>query len=338
MGIRFYYKGHLFSDTLHPKNIDHRYGYYPIRLSPINNGSNTRPPRIPFAEHVSNNAKRSCQVLGNRLNYCLYYWCHLYFHGGRVWINSPAALFYFPILYATYFYPSRGIYVAGRCAVAYLLVSVYFLTPNVLVVGGVVFQALLFIGIAVVSSYVVRQRDALQITVPEDDAVAVRMMIATGESERVEFKFKALWSTRLSKEEAEASESAEVRKYRTNASKFIVARSIAGFLNSSGGDLIIGIEEDRVKNVIRVCWVLMTIIPGCWRRPEPGWVCRMLIDSVIRRYIPEIYETASRYIHITFPVISQKTLCHVHITPGEKPIFVDTGSEEFFFIRVMHYP
>ena len=202
-------------------------------------------------------------------------------------------LFYFPILYATYFYPSRGIYVAGSCAVAYLLVSVYFLTPNVFVVGGVVFQALLFIGIAVISSYVVKQRDALQITVPGDDAVAVRMMIAAGESERVEFKFKALWSTRLSKEEADASESAEVRKYRTNASKFIIARSIAGFLNSSGGDLIIGIEEDRVNNVIRVVGIGDDYSRLLEKDRNPDGYRRMLIDSVIRRYIPEIYETAS---------------------------------------------
>jgi hypothetical protein len=243
-------------------------------------------------------------------------------------------LFYFPILYATYFYPSRGIYVAGSCSVAYLLVSVYFLTPNVFVVGGVVFQALLFIGIAVVSSYVVKQRDPLQINMPGDDAVAVRMMIATGESERVEFKFKALWSTRLSKEEAEASESAEVRKYRTNASKFIIARSIAGFLNSNGGDVIIGIEEDRVKNVIRVVGIDDDYSRLLEKDRNPDGYRRMLIDSVIRRYIPEIYETASQYIRITFPVISEKTLCHVHITPAEKPVFVDTGSEEFFFIRV----
>ncbi len=171
-----------------------------------------------------------------------------------------------------------------ECAVAYLLISVYFLTPNVFVVGGVVFQALLFIGIAVVSSYVVRQRDVLQITVPEDDAVAVRMMIATGESERVEFKFKALWSTRLSKEEADASDSAEVRKYRTNASKFIIARSIAGFLNSSGGDLIIGIEEDRVKNVIRVVGIDEDYSRLLEKDRNPDGYRRMLIDSVIRRY------------------------------------------------------
>ncbi len=243
-------------------------------------------------------------------------------------------LFYFPILYATYFYPSRGIYVAGGCAVSYLLVSAYFLTPNVFVVGGVIFQALLFIGIAVVSSYVIKQRNALQINVPEDDTIAVRMMIATGESERVEFKFKALWSTRVSKEEADVSESAEVRKYRTNASKFIIARSIAGFLNSSGGDLIIGIEEDRVKNMIKVVGIDDDYSRMLEKDRNPDGYRRMLIDSVIRRYIPEIYETASQYIHITFPVISEKTLCHVHITPAEKPVFVDTGSEEFFFIRV----
>ena len=30
-----------------------------------------------------------------------------------------AQLFYFPILYATYFYPRRGLYLAGFCAVVY---------------------------------------------------------------------------------------------------------------------------------------------------------------------------------------------------------------------------
>jgi uncharacterized protein YaaQ len=243
-------------------------------------------------------------------------------------------LFYFPILYATYFYPSRGIYVAGSCAAAYLLGSLYFLTPDPFVMGGIVFQALLFIAIALISAYVVRQRDALQIIVPGDDIAAVRMMIATGENERVEFKFKALWSSRFSKEEADASDSAEVRKYRTNASKFIIARSIAGFMNSGGGDLIIGIEEDRVKNVIQV----VGIEDDFSRLPEkdrnPDGYRRMLIDSVIRRYIPEVYETASRLIHITFPVIAEKTVCHVHILPADKPVFVDTANEEFFFIRV----
>jgi uncharacterized protein YaaQ len=243
-------------------------------------------------------------------------------------------LFYFPILYATYFYPSRGIYVAGGCAVSYLLVSVYFLTPNPAVVGGVVVQALLFIGIAFGSSFVVKHRESLQIAVPEDDAGAVRMMIAGGENDRVEFKYQTLWSTRLSKEESDASDSPEVRKYRTNASKLIIARSVAGFLNTAGGDLIIGIQEDRVKNVIKVVGIEDDYSRLQENDRNPDGYRRMLIDSVIRRYIPDVYETASRFIHITFPVVSGKTLCHVHIMPAEKPVFVNTGNEEFFFIRV----
>jgi len=243
-------------------------------------------------------------------------------------------LFYFPILYSTYFYPSRGIYVAGSCACAYLLESAFFLIPNLVIVGGVIFQALLFIGIALGFSYVLKRRESFQITLPGEDAGAVQTMIAAGESDRVEFKFQTLWSTRLSKEEADASESAEVRKYRTNASKLIIARSVAGFLNTSGGDLIIGIREDRVKNMIEIVGIEDDYSRLQEKDRNPDGYRRMLIDSVIRRYIPEVYETVSRFIHITFPVVSGKTLCHVHITPADKPVFVDTGNEEFFFIRV----
>jgi hypothetical protein len=243
-------------------------------------------------------------------------------------------LFYFPILYSTYFYPSRGVYVAGSCACAYLLESAFFLTRNPVVVGSMIVQALLFIGIALGFSYVLRRRESFQIMVPKDDAGAVQAMIATGENDRVEFKFQTLWSTRLTKEEADTSESPEVRKYRTNASKLIIARSVAGFLNTSGGDLIIGVREDRVKNMIQIVGIEDDYSRLQETDRNPDGYRRMLIDSVIRRYIPEVYESMSRFIHITFPVVSGKTLCHVHITPADKPVFVDTGNEEFFFIRV----
>jgi hypothetical protein len=60
----------------------------------------------------------------------------------------------------------------------------------------------------------------------------------------------------------------------------------------------------------------------------------MLIDSIVRKYLPEIFESASRFIRITFPEIDGKTICHVHVTPTDRPVFVDTGTEEIFFIRV----
>lgn len=243
-------------------------------------------------------------------------------------------LFYFPILYATYFHPKKGLYVAGCCAAAYLIIAHSTVIPDPFIIGGIVFQALLFITIAIGAGYVIRSKDLVLYHIPsrEDDAIAE--MIKAGESGHREFKLQALWSAQLTKEEIAASESPDVRKYRTNASKFIIARSIAGFLNTDGGDLIIGIREDRINNAITVAGIEndYPMLPDTDRNPD-GYR-RMLVDAIIRKYIPEIFDTASRFIHISFPEVSGKTLCHIHVRRSEKPVFVDSGNEEIFFVRV----
>jgi hypothetical protein len=243
-------------------------------------------------------------------------------------------LFYFPILYTTYFYPERGMYVACSCAIAYLVIAALFVAPNPLLIGGIIFQSLLFIGIAAGSGYVLKNRDGRIFITPVDEAGSIQEMIRTGECDHIEFKSESLWSAGLSKEEITANESLEVRKYGHNASKLIIARSIAGFLNTDGGDLIIGIREDRILNSIDVVGIDKDYDKLHETDRNPDGYRRMLIDAVIRKYLPEIYDTASRFIHLSFPVVSGRTLCHAHITPSDKPVFVDTGSEEFFFIRV----
>ncbi|MCK9591965.1 MAG: PAS domain-containing sensor histidine kinase [Methanoregula sp.] len=64
-----------------------------------------------------------------------------------------AQLFYFPIVYATYFYPKRGLYLAGACAVFYEIFAYFYIFPDtsglILVTG----QALLFICIAAVVAF-----------------------------------------------------------------------------------------------------------------------------------------------------------------------------------------
>jgi len=62
-------------------------------------------------------------------------------------------LFYFPILYATYFYPRRGLFLAGSCAVVYEVLAYIYVYPDV---AGLIYttgQAILFICIAAVVSY-----------------------------------------------------------------------------------------------------------------------------------------------------------------------------------------
>ena len=243
-------------------------------------------------------------------------------------------LFYFPILYATYFFPDRGLYVACVCAVAYLVIAVSVTVMNPMMIGGILFQALLFVGIAAGSGYVLRIRKLSLYTVPEEDASAIQAMIRTGENDHVEFKLQSLWSADLDKDHISTNESVEVRKYRTNASKFIIARSIAGFLNTDGGDLVIGIREDRIHNSITVVGIENDYPKLNEEDRNPDGYRRMLVDAVIRKYLLEVYDTASRFIHISFPVVSGRTLCHLHITPSDKPVFVDSGNEEIFFVRI----
>ncbi|MFA5331140.1 MAG: PAS domain-containing sensor histidine kinase [Methanoregula sp.] len=62
-------------------------------------------------------------------------------------------LIYFPILYATYFYPKRGLIVAGICGVAYECIAYFFLYPDTFALWSATAQAVLFICIAMAVVY-----------------------------------------------------------------------------------------------------------------------------------------------------------------------------------------
>jgi PAS domain S-box-containing protein len=64
-----------------------------------------------------------------------------------------AQLFYFPILYATYFYPKRGLYLAGFCAVAYEVLAYIYLFPDTGILIYTTGQAVLFICITAVLAH-----------------------------------------------------------------------------------------------------------------------------------------------------------------------------------------
>jgi PAS domain S-box-containing protein len=64
-----------------------------------------------------------------------------------------AQLFYFPILYATYFYPKRGLFLAGTCAVAYEIIAYLYLFPDTGILIYTTGQAVLFICIAAVVAH-----------------------------------------------------------------------------------------------------------------------------------------------------------------------------------------
>lgn len=62
-------------------------------------------------------------------------------------------LFYFPILYTTYFYPRRGIVLAGLCGIVYECLVYFSLFPDLLALWSATGQAVLFICVALGVAY-----------------------------------------------------------------------------------------------------------------------------------------------------------------------------------------
>lgn len=62
-------------------------------------------------------------------------------------------LFFIPILYAAYFFPRRGIYVAAICGIAFQAIGYYYSYPDPVAMVAVTTEAIVFVLIAVIIAY-----------------------------------------------------------------------------------------------------------------------------------------------------------------------------------------
>ncbi len=102
-----------------------------------------------------------------------------------------------------------------------------------------------------------------------DGAIDVAALLEKGESDRVEFKETARWNVRDDKKDARMEQ--------------VVAKTVAAFLNSSGGTLLIGVDDDgRVHGLDRDFATLRT--PDADRFEL--WLRDMLTASLERTPLP----------------------------------------------------
>ena len=158
-------------------------------------------------------------------------------------------------------------------------------------------------------------------------------LIRGGENEFVEFKSRALWSKSLTKKEIEASDSKDVHKFGKDTSKVIIAKTIAGFLNTEGGNLVIGIKENKggARNeIIGIETEFSHLKDHC----TDGYR-RMLIDEIIRKYLPsEVFHHLNNNLRINFMKVEDHTLCWLQIKKADDAVFLTVQDDEFFFIRI----
>lgn len=133
-------------------------------------------------------------------------------------------------------------------------------------------------------------------------------LILGGESETVEFKSTLRYDMR--------------QKTLNKKLEFVIAKTISAFLNSKGGDLFIGIDDDQ--NVLG----LENDIQTLKKKDLDGFELQLI--EVIKKYIGTEF---SSHIKTEFPEYSKKTICHISVSQSSQPVFISFEGKENFFIR-----
>lgn len=158
-------------------------------------------------------------------------------------------------------------------------------------------------------------------------------LIEKGEGYKTEFKAEALWSTTYSHQQIKESKSYELREYGQKASKVIIAKSIAAFLNSDGGNLILGIKEKKDNNKFEIVGIeedLKKVKDGS----KDGYR-RIIIDEIIKSFFPQrIFNRLNNYIEIEFVEIQSKTVCWIKVRKSDSWVFLKVNDRDIFVIRV----
>lgn len=151
-------------------------------------------------------------------------------------------------------------------------------------------------------------KSRIDLTHSEPIEEEIEEIILGGESESVEFKSTLRYDLK--------------QKMVNKKLEFVIAKTISAFLNSSGGNLFIGIDDNA--NSLGLSDDYSTLK----KQDKDGFELQLI--EIIKKYIG--IET-SPYIRITFPEYDEKTICRVQITPSNKPIFISFEGKEDFFIR-----
>jgi hypothetical protein len=104
--------------------------------------------------------------------------------------------------------------------------------------------------------------------------------------------------------------------------EFAVLKTICGFMNSEGGDLIIGVTDKR--DVIGLENDYKTL-----KMPNRDGFQNKLV-TLISTCIGDV---SIKFINISFPVINELEVCRVNVLPGNEPVFITEGGKEVFYVR-----
>jgi len=128
--------------------------------------------------------------------------------------------------------------------------------------------------------------------------VGADALAAGGETDRVEFKQTARWNVHT--------------QQRDPALELVVAKTVAGLLNSDGGTLLIGVDDNGDPTGLENDLSL-------GKSPDHDRYQLFLVDLLQRT----LGKTATTLVSITFEPIGTVDVCRLEIETSERPVFLD---------------
>lgn len=142
-------------------------------------------------------------------------------------------------------------------------------------------------------------------------AEGVRSLIESGESSVVEFKSTARHNLRS--------------RMPDDAITWAVVRTVAAFMNTFGGTLLIGVDDHGHPVGIEADY------PHVKGRNRDGW--ELWLTAAVKRALGRV---ATTDVPVRFCTIDGRTIARIDVRPGAEPVFATRKGEarEFFFVRL----
>lgn len=136
----------------------------------------------------------------------------------------------------------------------------------------------------------------------------VQELILAGESDTVEFKSTLRYDLRTK----------EVNKKL----EYVIAKTIAAFMNSEGGNLFIGVDDNQ--NMLGLVDDISTL-----SKPNIDGFELHLVE-IIKKYIGA---GLISHVKISFPTVEDTRICRIKVSKSGKPVFTRYEGREDFFVR-----
>ena len=190
--------------------------------------------------------------------------------------------------------------------------------------------------------------DSAEVTEKLVDDGFEKILNAEEELPNVEYKTSALWSLNLSEDEISRriQEGELTGEYNTSClktfgkdcSRFIIAKTLAAFLNTDGGDLMIGVNENRsaegtIYNKLGIDRDLQ-ILEKIKGDNSIDSYRRFITKDIIEPYFDlKITNHFSKYFNITTKKIGNKWFCRINVIKSDQAIVLRYNRQDYFFVR-----